>query len=229
MTTIQKHRILGRLAIAAVLATCVAAPALADNGPAPTLNITSPTAASIVYLSSFPATVPVNFTVTMNGTSELKFVSEVNVTVDEASLYGSATGVNAFGNGNACTEVVTSGARTCNATSAQHAALSVPWSVPGVGTYTIVASAKYRGELGYDEEAVQVSTFSAEYPAPPAVANAYINGMGKSWASAKQRGCIIGQIAEGHAQYEAYGPKGGPYNTTAIHAAVESFAAGCPR
>ena len=229
MTTIQKNRILGRVAIAAVLATCLAAPVFAAaNGPAPTLNITSPTAASIVYLSSFPATVPVNFTVKMNGESELQNLNVLDATVDESSLYGDAVG-NPFDTSNACTASVTSGTRTCSVTDSKNASLSVPWTVNGVGTYTIVVSGKFRGAEGIDEETVQVATFSAEYPAPPAVANAYINSQGKTYANAKQRGCIIAQIAEQHAQYEAYGPKGGPYNQSSIVAAVQTFAAGCIR
>lgn len=206
-------------------------PALAQNsGPAPTMNIVSPTAAGgALFLGSFPTTVPVNYTVTMNGGSELKNLVNLNVLVNGVSLYGSDTGLNAFGNGNVCTGAVATSPNTCSTTDAYNAALSVPWTVNAVGPYTILVTAKYRGVDGTDQETVTVAQMSAEYPAPPAVANAYLKNHPTLRLSGKQHGCLISKIAEQHAHYSAYGPKGGPYATGAIQAAVDSFASSCPR
>jgi hypothetical protein len=41
------------------------------------------------------------------------------------------------------------------------------------------------------------------------------------------RGCIVSQIAQQHARFSAYGPRGGPFDEAAIRAAVRSFASGC--
>jgi len=213
------------------LIAAVALPVSAqNNGPAPTMNIVSPTAAGgTLFLGSFPTTVPVNYTVTMNGGSELKSLVNLNVLVNGVSLYGSDSGLNAFGNGNVCTGTASTSPNTCSTTDAYNATLSVPWTVNGVGTYTILVAAKYRGADGIDQETVTVAQMSAEYPAPPAVANAYLRNHPALRLSGKQHGCVISKIAEQHAHYSAYGPKGGPYVTAAIQAAVDSFASSCPR
>jgi hypothetical protein len=73
---------------------------------------------------------------------------------------------------------------------------------------------------------------AVEYPAPPAVANAYINS-DPTYKSApgKKRGCIISKVAEKHAKwsddpYYGYGPKGGPYDEEAIMQDVDIYYAG---
>lgn len=74
-----------------------------------------------------------------------------------------------------------------------------------------------------------VARLSAEYPAPPAVANAYINaGAGGLQLTGKQRGCVISKIAEQHGKFQYYGAKDGPYDTPLIHSAVGNFATVCP-
>lgn len=72
------------------------------------------------------------------------------------------------------------------------------------------------------------SLLNAEYPAPPAVANAYIKDNPAVLASKKQHGCVISQIADEHAKYSTFRPKGGPYNTEMIEAYVVVFASTCP-
>jgi hypothetical protein len=69
-----------------------------------------------------------------------------------------------------------------------------------------------------------VNLMTAEYPAPPSVANKYINGTSalKS-ASAKVRGCVLNEIAREHGQNTKYGPKGGPYDESLIRSDVYSF------
>jgi hypothetical protein len=70
---------------------------------------------------------------------------------------------------------------------------------------------------------------AVEYPAPPAVANAYINSDPTYKAApGKKRGCIISKVAEKHAKwsddpYVGYGPKGGPYIEEAIEADVDYY------
>ncbi len=115
-------------------------------------------------------------------------------------------------------------------TSTQQASLTVPWTVGGVGDYTIVLTATYRGETGVDTEVVTVAQLSAEFPAPPSVANAYINsGADGLKLSGKQRGCVISKIAERHAKESPYyyGPKGGPYVEDLIKGDVRTFAGVC--
>jgi hypothetical protein len=41
------------------------------------------------------------------------------------------------------------------------------------------------------------------------------------------RRCIVSQIAQQHAKFSAYGPRGGPFDEAAIRAAARSFASGC--
>lgn len=204
----------------------------AQAGVAPTLNITSPTAGGgAIFFGTFPAVVNIAYTVQMNGGIELKDLTNLNVIVNGTSLYGGAQNAftNSAGGANQCQGVVATAPHTCNALDAYNASLTARWNVPAVGEYTIVVSGKHKSAIGEDVEVVQVSQLSAEYPAPPAVANAYINTKPRSWLTSTQRGCIIKQVAEQHGQYAAYGPKGGPYNVALIQAAVESYASGCPR
>lgn len=210
----------------------VASSAHAQAGVAPTLNITSPTASSgPVFFGTFPAVVNIAYIVQMNGGIELKSLVDLDVTVNGTSLYGGPQDgfSNAAGSANQCQGVVATAPHSCNALDAFNASLTARWEVPAVGEYTIVVSGKHKSATGEDIEVVQVAQLSAEYPAPPAVANAYINTKPRSWLTSTQRGCIIKQIAEQHGQYAAYGPKGGPYNVALIQAAVESYASGCPR
>lgn len=198
-----------------------------SSGTAPTLNITSPTAAGgVLYVGAFPATVPVTFTVQATS-GALKDLTQLNVTVNGVSLYGGS--LNPFTNDNACVAFLTTGGNYCSVSSSTAASLSAPWNISAIGDYTIVVTARYRSATGTDEETVSVAQLAAEYPAPPAVANAYMNaGAGGLPLSGKQRGCIISRIAEQHAKYETYGAKGGPYNEPLIQSAVGNFATVCP-
>jgi hypothetical protein len=85
------------------------------------------------------------------------------------------------------------------------------------GSFPLTVTTKLRRTDGELNDAVNVQLLAVEFPAPPAVANEYINTSGlKSQLSAKQRGCVISWIAQRHAQESAYGPKGGPYDATKI-------------
>jgi hypothetical protein len=69
---------------------------------------------------------------------------------------------------------------------------------------------------------------SSRHGAPPAVANAYIDGDAFLKAlSGRKRGCIISKIAEQQARFAAYGPHGGPYDEGAIRAAALSYSNLC--
>jgi hypothetical protein len=69
---------------------------------------------------------------------------------------------------------------------------------------------------------------SSRHRAPPAVANAYIDGDALLKAlSGRKRGCIISKIAEQQARFAAYGPQGGPYDEGAIRAAALSYSSLC--
>jgi hypothetical protein len=199
----------------------------APGGPVPsppTVTITAPTSANIVYSASFPFVQAVGFTVT-HPTVSIDALNVLDVLVNSSSILGTAVG-NPFSE-TACEANMTTLGRTCSVVT-NVATASVPWTVVAPGSYTILVSVKYKGDTGSDEETVQVVQLSAEYPAPPAVANAYINSDAylKS-LSGKRRGCIISQIAEQHAKYSMYGPKGGPYDNAAIKAAAASFASSC--
>jgi hypothetical protein len=203
--------------------------ALGQSGAeAPTLNITAPTAAGgALYLGAFPSTLPIQYTVQANGGAELKNLTQLNASVNGVSLYGGQ--MNPFTNTNACVSALTTAPNTCFVSSSTNASLSVPWTISAIGDYTLIVTARYQNAAGSDEEVVTVALVSAEYPAPPSVANAYINaGAGGLPLSGKQRGCVISRIAEQHAKYETYGPKGGPYNELLIHSAVGNFATVCP-
>lgn len=107
------------------------------------------------------------------------------------------------------------------------------WSVSAPGSYTLLLSTKHgAGEATDSEENIEFFMLAVEFPAPPAVANAYINSMPlyKS-APGKKRGCIISKVAEKHAKwsddpYLGYGPKGGPYDEDAIKQDVDLYYAG---
>jgi hypothetical protein len=78
--------------------------------------------------------------------------------------------------------------------------------------------------------AFDLQTIAIEYPAPPAIANAYINSLGaaiKKAFTAGARGCVISDIAQNHGQLEKYGPKPGPYNVAMVQQDVRIYSTGC--
>jgi hypothetical protein len=188
----------------------------------PVVVIASPT--GTVYSASFPFTLPISFTVTHH---EVKNLNVLDVQVNGVSIF---TGGNAIGspfsgpgNTNACSSGMSlPNISACNVADSDHSSATAPWSVPAPGTYTIAVSIKHQNDVGEDEEEVIISQLSAEHPAPPAVANAYINANLKSGA-AKVRGCVISRIAENHAKDSKYGPKGGPYDEGFIQSDVLSY------
>ena len=202
----------------------------------PVITITAPTGP--LYVSSFPYSAPITFTIqhgptttSPSTTNELKNVGVLDVSVNGTSLFGQPLG-NPFMNGqqeNTCSsQMVMPKVSNCAVTDANNATVSVPWSITGPGTYTLLVSVKHKNDVGDDTETLQVFFLTASYPAPPAIANAYINATPALKAgSAKVRGCVISQIAEKHAKSDVYGPNGGPYFDNLVKHDVFAFWSGC--
>lgn len=192
----------------------------------PVLTVLQPT--GIVYLPGFPAVVPVGFQV--NHSPEIKDVNVLKVEVDGVSILNVSQMGNPFkgpGNVNSCANILGNGSFTsCLLDNDTQARVGLNWTVPAPGSYSLLVSVKHQGDTGQDVETVQFLTLTAEYPAPPAVANAYMNANNPP-KKAKVRGCVISAIAELHAKDSAYGPKGGPYNDAVIRSDVDAFRALC--
>lgn len=191
----------------------------------PTLNITSPT--GTVYSAVFPYTQPVATQITMTS-GALGNLTGFNVKIDDISITGN---LNPYDQqNNSCTNAVLTNGISCTSNGSTVGTITVPWTVSTIGTYTITVVARYTSQEGQDTEEVTVANSTAEYPAPPAVANAYINSSTwRTYLTGKQRGCVISKIAEQHGKFSAYGPKGGPYSDSAIQQAVGTFASACPQ
>jgi hypothetical protein len=202
----------------------------------PVITITAPTGP--LYVTSFPYSAPITFSIqhgpstdSPSTTNELKNINVLDVLVNGTSLFGQAIG-NPFTNGqqdNVCSsQMVMPKVSNCAVSNANNASVTVPWSITGPGTYAVLVSVKHKGDVGADTETLQVFILTAGYPAPPAIANAYINGTAALKAgSAKVRGCVISQIAEKHAKSDVYGPNGGPYFDNLVKHDVFAFWTGC--
>jgi hypothetical protein len=135
-----------------------------------------------LYVSSFPYSAPITFSIyhgpstdSPSTTSELKNVGVLDVLVNGTSLFGQPIG-NPFGNTNTCSsDMVLPKVSNCAVQNANNATVTVPWSIPGPGSYVLLVSAKHQNDVGDDTETLQVFVVTAGYPAPPAIANAYIN------------------------------------------------------
>lgn len=200
----------------AVLAVCCAAPAAwAQNS----VTVVSPTDGSIVAVEQFPASVPVTLDVSFinagNGSCQNNAVTELTVT---SALLPSGAPVTIYGP----QKPVFDQTDTCPGK------LSFDWVVSSAGTYILEATAK-RGAAVEVVDDVEVTikidmVVSVEYPAPPAIANAYINSSDTlKKLQAKRRGCIISKIATEHGQNERYGAKPGPYNDGLVRSDVDSL------
>ena len=186
----------------------------------PALDITSPTAAGgTIFVPSFPYNTSIAFNITHD---QLKDLNVLNVLVNGVSIVGGDIG-DPFDTSNACKNPnLTSVSNSCNTNGSNQASVTVPWIVNDPGNYTITVSVKHRGDTGEDEEIVAVALLAVEYPAPPAVANAYIKSQ-YAKLTAGRRGCVISAIAKEHGQNERYGPKGGPYVESLIRSDVDTL------
>lgn len=155
----------------------------------PTVNITSPTSASPLVFSSFPATVPVTGDVSFTGgngegNTNLCAVKELTVTVDDVRIgYLDKVGHK-------------DGTPSCMDT---FATWSYPWTIDAAGTYTITVTAQVANDVGSDVEQVVVSqqTLTADYPAAPAVAAHILKDKGVSprYGSGRNGGNYISDVA----------------------------------
>lgn len=215
----SKNRLRACALSALVLATALAAlPAVANE---PLIELVSPAPSTTVFVPGFPATVPVSFTIThdpLDRVNVLKVVSAGTTVPSDASG-------NPFSSSGCAAQVTSLGYTGCAVTGTV-ATLGFAWGIPAPGQYTLQISAKHMNALGEEEEVVSFQLISVEYPAPPAVANKYINTYYRTLKSGV-RGCIISAIAELHAHDSAYGPKGGPYDEAAIRQDVEDFKPDC--
>ena len=190
-------------------------------GQAPVVNITAPT--GTVFVPDFPAPVNVTFTLAPGSTSYT--LGDVNVLKVEI---GNSTVLDLTGNpfdSAGCKRPPLPQNVACSVNSGLTlATMSVPWNVPQPGEYVVNVSLKYRGDNTTDTEVVTFALVSVEYPAPPSIANEYINGTpALKSAAPKTRGCVVNEIAREHGQNAKYGPKGGPYNKPAVYADTYAF------
>jgi hypothetical protein len=193
-----------------IVAMAITQLAYADT---PTLTINSPT--GTVYVASFPTVQQLNVTLSHN---DLKSLAVLELAVNGVSLTGSIG--NPFDNSNNCKYPNMNVTSTCQTNGIDQAVITVPWTVSGPGSYVVTASVRHQGQEGEVTETVTFALIAVEYPAPPAIANAYINQTYGGRGAARVRGCVINQIATYHAQFERYGPKGGPYNNALVYADV---------
>lgn len=221
----KKKSLVMTMCVALALVLGLGGVALADT---PNVNITSPVSGATVYVTTFPYTISISFTLAH---SQLKNLTNLAVQVGGTDLF---TPVNPFKNAPAAQEnqptddlLAITGAGGVTVSDSDHATVTVPWTVASPGDYTIAVLTQHRSDVGLDEETVTISSVAVEYPAPPAVANAYINANYKSIAG-KKRGTIISVIAENQAKSEKYGPRGGPYDEDLIKADVDSYVSSLP-
>jgi hypothetical protein len=215
----------------AALVLAAAATAFANE---PQITITSPSGA--LYVNQFPYSAPITFSIyhgpstdSPSTTSELKNVHVLQVLVNGTPLIDFSDGGplgKPFDNNNQCSNQmnVGNGVLNCSANDANHATVTVPWTISGPGSYVLLVSVKHKNEVGNDTETVQVFLVTAGYPAPPSIANTYINSVASLKSAApKVRGCVLNEIAREHGQNNKYGPQGGPYNDPLVRHDVFVF------
>jgi len=215
---------------------------------APTVTILSPTTGNTIFAEStdFPLTVPVSFRVNHyepganppNTEKDMRDVSEVKVSIARTAPSNLAYADIAVldhpwktGSSVGCNPANPASVTSCGTTGNTQGDATVSWPATGFGTYSVKVTAKHASATGQDEETgivIAEEIVSVEWPAPPAIANAYINANYKK-SSATQRGCIIKKITE-RDHLRLYGERPGPYNEIAIQTDVELFrgAAYCP-
>lgn len=199
--------------IALLTAASISAPARADM---PDIQLT---ATSAITVPGFPATVAIPLTIEHQ---DLHNLNVFEVLVDNVSLTGSIG--NPFDGADACAAAMNSNGLTCSTSSSWHADVTAPWTVSAPGSYLLKARIRHQGLQDIDDETVTVQLIVVEYPAPPAIANAYVKAQRYKLTSGT-RGCILSTIAHEHGQNERYGPKGGPYDESLVHSDVETLKA----
>jgi hypothetical protein len=223
--------------ICAIAAVGLAAAAIGFANE-PQITITSPSGA--LYVNQFPYSAPITFsiyhgpsTTSPSTTSELKNINVLQVSVNGVPLVDFGSGGplgNPFDNDNHCSSQMTvaNGILNCSSSDANNATITVPWTISGPGSYVLLVSVKHKNEIGEGAETVQVYVVTAGYPAPPSIANAYINSVSLlKTGSPKVRGCVLNEIARENGQNNKYGPNGGPYNEALVRHDVGVFWTPC--
>ena len=189
---------------------------------APTVNITGPT--GTIFVPSFPAPATITLTLTAGSGYDLSNVNALKIEVGGTVVLNVDNTGKPFDNAG-CKQPPLPTNVACSVDSGlTQATLGVPWMVPGPGDYVITVSLKHRGDTGTDVESVHFALLAASYPAPPSVANEYINGIpALKNLAAKTRGCVVSEIAREHGQNSKYGPKSGPYDKPLIYSDVQTF------
>jgi hypothetical protein len=220
--------------VVVVAAAALLAAGVPISADAPTVTINSPTAANTVFSATFPFAQPIAFTVYHGGVlgteRDITDVKDLEVLINGTAIIGSAVAVPWKSGGSVGCNLggtpVAAPYTACATPDPNTGTGTINWTVPNPGTYTITVRVKHASDTGEDEESVMFALLTAEYPAPPAVANAYIKStLGR--LAAKVHGCVISSIAEKHAKDSAYGPRGGPYNQGWIEGDVNAFRIAC--
>jgi hypothetical protein len=184
--------------VVVVAAAALLAAGVPISADAPTVTINSPTAANTVFSATFPFVQPIAFTVYHAGVlgqpRDITDVKDLEVLINGSPINGSAVGTPWMsGGGVGCNLGGTPFAApytACTTPDAHTGTGTINWTVPSPGTYTITVRVHHARDTGEDVENVTFALLTAEYPAPPAVANAYIKStLGK--LAAKVHGCVI--------------------------------------
>jgi hypothetical protein len=227
MKTIR-HSATGKNRSTGILAAIAAAAALASSlafAHAPVINIVSPTDASAVQHSAYPAMQSVQLDIT-----HLELQDLSNVKVIYTPSVGLPVSIVEFGNpfpGNLCNTSTIALPTTCAITTPASAArITAQWQIPAPGVYTLTVETRHGGSGGAvvvsDSETITAeTTVVAEYPALPAVVNAYIQARTPSMPG-KIKGCLVSGVAKVH---EAYYPKNvyAPYTNATVRTALANF------
>lgn len=190
----------------------------------PVINVLSPVTGSTIHASTWPFTTNLTFTINHDSLADLNVL---DVKVDGTSILPGQTPIGNPFDAAGCRLSQFPAPLGCNAIDASNAQITVPWAVE-LGTHTLSFTVRHTGRDVEEEEVeVMVVLVNAEYPAPPAIANAYINQNYKGVAP-KRRGCVVSQIAQYHAKDQRYNPAPGPYDGAAVRNDVDALIAYCP-
>lgn len=206
----MKKGILALLVILLALGLAVNAHAILAD-----VEIVSPEEGAVIY-GSFPLAVDVEMSIDLknpnNGNCQTNAVNQIKVT---ATKQPSGTEMQIHLSKE---DPIDNDGHICPAP------YTFTWTVTEPGEYMLNVAVKHGGDYGLDDVTVEFLMLSVEYPAPPAVANAYLNSLTglKKQLNGKVRGCIISNIAHDHT-LQVFGPKGGPYKIEEIKEAVRDY------
>jgi hypothetical protein len=228
---IEERNVNKRIAVLLFSGLLSAVAAFGAGGVPPTINITGPT--GTIFVSSFPFSA--NITMQISHPDGLENLQVFDVQTSRVSpnptSYADLTQIgNPFDQNGACSNQMIPGNQISGCfVSSGVATVSVMWQVPSAGTYSVQVTLKYKGADGIDtQEATFALLLGVEYPAPPAIANAFINANPSlKKASPTVRGCVVSQIAQLHGQFQKYNPAPGPYNNPLVQSDVVAFWPAC--